>query len=404
MRAAKPEAEVQRLHRRRRPGRRHRRPVGRPAAELNGQPTVADQRRDPRTRPLHDPAARGFASDNYAGVHPEVLAAIAAANGGHQVSYGDDVYTAQLQELFRQPLRRRGARRSPSSTAPAPTSSSLQAMTDRWDAVICAESAHINVDECGAPEKIGGLKLLTVPTPDGKLTPELIDRAGVGLRRRAPRPAAGRLDHPEHRARHRATPPTRSRAICEHAHERGMRGAPGRRPDRQRRRDARTCRCAAFTTDVGVDVLSFGGTKNGLMFGEAIVVLNPDAGARRRRTCASRRCSWRRRCASSRCSSRRCSAGDLWLRNASARERDGRGGSRPRCATSPACAIPRPVQANAVFAVLPAGGHRAAAEAVPVLRLGRARPARCAGCTSFDTTEADVDAFAAAVAAEMGAA
>ena len=73
------------------------------------------------TETLHDPTTRGFASDNYSGVHPEVLEAIAAANGGHQISYGEDVYTARLQEVFAAALRRRRARRSRSSTAPAPT-------------------------------------------------------------------------------------------------------------------------------------------------------------------------------------------------------------------------------------------------------------------------------------------
>ena len=129
---------------------------------------------------LHDPQARGFASDNYAGVHPEVLEAIARANGGHQVSYGEDVYTEHLQELFRAHFgaqrrrlprvqrHRRQRRRTTGGHAPLA-------------GVVCAESAHINVDECGAPEKVGGLKLLTVPAPLGKLTPESIDPQARGF-------------------------------------------------------------------------------------------------------------------------------------------------------------------------------------------------------------------------------
>ena len=126
-------------------------------------------------RRRHDPDVRGFASDNYAGVHPEVLAALALANGGHQVSYGDDAYTENLQGIIRGHLGAT-AEAFPVFNGTGANVVALQAVTDRWGAVVCAESAHINVDECGAPERMGGLKLLTVPTPDGKLTPELIDR------------------------------------------------------------------------------------------------------------------------------------------------------------------------------------------------------------------------------------
>ena len=169
----------------------------------------------------HDPDVRGFASDNYAGVHPEVLAALALANGGHQVAYGDDVYTENLQRIIRDHFgrdsggisgiqRHRRERRRASGDY------------RRWGAVVCAESAHINVDEGGAPERMGGLKLLTVPTPDGKLTPELIDRQAWGW-------------DDEHRAMPQVVSITQSTelgtlytpdeigAICEHARARGLR-------------------------------------------------------------------------------------------------------------------------------------------------------------------------------------
>ena len=137
-------------------------------------------------------------------------------------------------------------------------------MPERWGAVICAETAHINIDECGAPEKVGGLKLLTVADAGRQAHPRADRPAGVGLGRRAPRAAAGRLDHADHRARAPSTRPTRSRAICDHAHEHGM---------KVHMDGARIANAAAtlglplraFTTDAGVDVLSFGGTKNGLL-------------------------------------------------------------------------------------------------------------------------------------------
>ena len=223
---------------------------------------------------LHDPAVRGFASDNYAGVHPEILAALAAANGGHQVSYGEDDYTARLQQLMEEHFGE-GSSASRSSTAPAPTCSSLQSLLPRWGAVICAETAHINMDENGAPERIGGLKLLQVPTPDGKLTPELIDRQAWGW-------------GDEHRAQPLVVSITQTtelgtcytpdeiRAIAEHVHAKGMK----LHLDGARMANAAAhldVPLRAFTRDAGVDILSFGGTKNGLLFGEVVVVLNPAA-------------------------------------------------------------------------------------------------------------------------------
>ena len=128
---------------------------------------------------LHDAAKRGFASDNYSGIHPEVLAAIAAANGGHQGAYGGDAYTARLQEVMAHHLGE-GVEAFPMFNGTGANVVGLQSMLPRWGAVVTAATAHINVDEGGAPEKVGGLKLLTVPTDDGKLTPELIDREAWG--------------------------------------------------------------------------------------------------------------------------------------------------------------------------------------------------------------------------------
>ena len=222
----------------------------------------------------HDPDIRSFASDNYAGVHPEVLAALALANGGHQVAYGDDVYTENLQNIIRGHFGE-DAQAFPVFNGTGANVVALQAITDRWGAVVCAESAHINVDEGGAPERMGGLKLLTVPTPDGKLTPDLIDRQAWGW-------------SDEHRAMPQVVSITQStelgtlytpeeiRAICDQAHSRGMRV----HVDGSRIANAAASLdmpMSAFTSDVGVDILSLGGTKNGALLGEAVVVLDPGA-------------------------------------------------------------------------------------------------------------------------------
>ena len=169
---------------------------------------------------LHDENYRGFASDNYAGAHPEVMAALAEANGGHQVAYGDDGYTARLQEVMASHFGEQ-AQAFPVFNGTGANVLSLQSLLPRWGAVVCASTAHINVDENGAPERVGGIKLLPVPTSDGKLTPELIDKEAWGW-------------GDEHRAQPLAVSITQStelgtlysvdeiRAIAEHAHGHGM--------------------------------------------------------------------------------------------------------------------------------------------------------------------------------------
>ncbi|HEY5518909.1 MAG TPA: low specificity L-threonine aldolase, partial [Cellulomonas sp.] len=222
---------------------------------------------------LHDPHTRHFASDNYAGVHPEVLAALAEANGGHEKAYGYDAYTARLQEVLSGHFGA-DARAYPVLNGTGANVLSLQALLPRWGAVVCAETAHINTDENGAPERVGGLKLLTVPTPDGKLTPELVDRQawGWGDEHRA-QPGVVSITQTTELGTAYSVPEIR--ALADHAHGLGM---------TLHLDGARIANAAAYldaplralTTDAGVDVLSLGGTKNGVMFGEAVVVLRPD--------------------------------------------------------------------------------------------------------------------------------
>src|SRR3954470_20550808 len=117
--------------------------------------------------------SRGFASDNYAGALPEVLDAIAAASSGHAPSYGNDDCTPRAEQRFRDAFGD-DARAYLVFNGTGANVVGLRALTSPWDAVICAETAHLNVDEGGAPERVGGLKLLPVATPDGKLTPDLV--------------------------------------------------------------------------------------------------------------------------------------------------------------------------------------------------------------------------------------
>ncbi len=343
----------------------------------------------------HDPTERGFASDNYAGVHPEVLAALAVANEGHQVAYGEDAYTEHVQEIFRGHFGDR-AQAFPVFNGTGANVIAMQALTDRWGAVICTETAHIHTDECGAPEKVAGLKLLTVPTPDGKLTADLVDRQAWGF-------------GDEHRARPQVVSVTQSTelgtcysvdelaAVVSHAHDLGM----VVHLDGARLANAAATLdlpLRAFTTEIGVDVLSFGGTKNGLMFGEAVVVLNPDAvGNITYLRKLSMQLASKMRFVSVQLEA--LLAGDLWLRNAlHANAMAGRLEHAVR--TVPGVEIVRPVQANAVFAVLPAEVTTRLQKRFRFYTWNE-HTGEVRWMTAFDTTEADVDAFTAALAEEM---
>src|SRR3954449_4276941 len=217
----------------------------------------------------------GFASDNYAGALPEVLDAIAAASSGHAPAYGNDDWTARVEARFRDEFGP-DARAFLVFNGTGANVVGLRALTNPWDAVVCAETAHLNVDEGGAPERIGGLKLLTVATPDGKLTPELVA------------PKLVRFGD-EHAVQPRVISITQSselgtvysvdeiRRLGDLAHDQGML----LHVDGSRLANAAAALdvpLRALTTDVGVDALSFGGTKNGLVIGEAVVLLRPDLG------------------------------------------------------------------------------------------------------------------------------
>ncbi|MFD9941598.1 threonine aldolase family protein [Nonomuraea sp. NPDC059023] len=347
--------------------------------------------------PRHDPELKAFASDNYAGVHPEILEAIARANGGHQISYGEDVYTEALQGVFQRHFGEQ-AQTYPVFNGTAANVVSLRAMLDTWQAVVCADTAHIHTDEGGAPEVAGGIKLFTVPTPDGKLTPELIDTQawGFGDVHRA-QPGVVSISNTTELGT--VYTPAEITAICEHAHERGLKV----HLDGSRLTNAAAALdvpLRALTTDAGVDVLSFGGTKIGLLYGEAVVVLDPGAA----RGVDYIRKTYMQLSSKMRFVSAQFEAllgGDLWLRNARRANAMGR-----RLAEAvrdiPGVEVPRPVEANAVFAILP---PEVTERLQKRFRFYTWNPAigEVRWMCSFDTTEADVDAFAAAVREEMSA-
>jgi threonine aldolase len=215
---------------------------------------------------------KGFASDNNAGIHPDILNEIITANIGHVTGYGSDIYTERAREVFQEQLGS-AAEIFFVFTGTAANVLSLTSIMRSWNSVITASTAHLEQDECGAPEKFTGAKVLTVDTSDGKITPKLIEKHMHGF------------DF-EHHSQPKVISITQTtemgtvytvkeiKEIADFAHSNKM---------LLHMDGARLANAAvflglpfkAFTTDAGVDVLSFGGTKNGMMFGEAICFLSP---------------------------------------------------------------------------------------------------------------------------------
>ncbi len=224
---------------------------------------------------MTDPDAtlwRGFASDNYAGVHPEVLAAMTAANAGHQTSYGDDDVTARLREVIRGHFGPT-AEVFPVFNGTGANVVALQATARRWESIICPSTAHVNMDEGGAPEVMAGLKLWTIPTPDGKLTTDLIDTEawGFGVVHRSQPGVVSVTQSTEYGT---AYTPAELSTLADHVHRLGMRfHVDGARLANA----AASLGCTLAEAAVGADVISLGATKNGGMMSEAVVVLDPAA-------------------------------------------------------------------------------------------------------------------------------
>jgi threonine aldolase len=350
---------------------------------------------------LHDTGYRGFASDNYAGVHAEVLDALAAANGGHQVAYGEDVYTQRLQRFVRDEFGE-AAEVFPVFNGTGANVVALTAVLPRWGAVVASATAHIHTDEAGAPERVSGLKLLPVPTPDGKLTPELIatEAWGWGDEHRAQPLAVSITQTTELGTLYT---PEEVRSIADFAHERGM----ALHVD-----GARIWNAAAaldvpfreFTSEAGVDVLSFGGTKNGLLGAEAIVVIDP---ARVEGLLYLRKLSMQLASKMRFISAQLLALVDDGLGLRSAAHANAMA-ARLRGALDEGIAsgqirdlsFSQQTQANAVFAVLPNDAADRIRERVRFYDWDRAA-GQVRWMCAWDTTEADVDGFVTAIREEL---
>jgi len=218
---------------------------------------------------------RSFASDNNAGVHPEVLDAIARANQGHVVAYGDDPYTRSALAKFEEHF---GAGIDVFFTFNGTGANvlGLQALNRPYHAVLCSDYAHIYSDECGAPEKHTGCKLIPLPHQEGKVTLDAVRHAyhGIGDQHHVQVRVISITQSTEMGTVYQ---PEEIQTLARFAHEHEMfLHVDGARIANAAASLGQTLRQA--TRDLGVDVLSFGGTKNGIMGGEAVVFFNQAAG------------------------------------------------------------------------------------------------------------------------------
>lgn len=293
-----------------------------------------------------------FGSDNHAGAHPEVLAAMIEANEGHVPAYGADDWTKRATDLLRRELGDH-VQAYLAFNGTGANVMGLQALLRPWEHVICTSTSHINVDETGAPERMLGSKLFDLPTPDGKLTPAIAEAGRFG-------------EHDVHHTQARVVlisqstelgtiyTPDEVRALADWAHERDLYlYMDGARISNATAALGVSLR--AITTDVGVDVLSFGGTKNGAMNAEAVCLLNPDLAQQ------AKDLPFIRKSMTQLMSKMRFSAAQfvallddgLWRRNA---EHANAMARRLEAAVAdiPGVRITQPVQANGVFAEIPA--------------------------------------------------
>ena len=330
---------------------------------------------------------RGFASDNNAGVHPAILQAMASVNKGHVIAYGDDPQTIKtirrMKEIF-------GAESEIFFVfiGTAANVLGLSSSTQSHHAVNCPETAHIHVDECGAPEKFTGCKLLTVSTPDGKMTVDMVKKHmhGIGF---------------EHHVQPRVLSITQAtelgtiysleeiREITTYAHDHHMIV----HMDGARISNAAVALDTGFyemTGGAGVDVLSFGGTKNGMMYGEAVVFFDPDL---------AHHFKYRRKQGMQLASKMRYIsaqfdaylADDLWKRNALHANRMARK-LYDAVRHTPGLKVTQKVESNAVFATIPA-------KIIPRLQedyffyVWDEDRSEVRWMCSFDTTEEDIEGF-----------
>lgn len=335
---------------------------------------------------------QSFASDNYAGAHPEVLAALEAANQGHARAYGADPWTERAEEVLRGHFGAQ-ARSYLVFNGSAANVLCLRIACRPWEAAVCAAGAHINVDEGGAPEGIAGVKLLAVPTTDGKLTPDHV-RAQLGRLgdEHAVQPSLVTITQSTELGTRYSSQEVAALAELAHAHGLRLHVDGSRLANAAAGLDAGL---GELTTDLGVDLVSLGGTKNGMVLGEAVIVLDP---------ALAEPVPYLRKQTLQLASKGRFLAaqfiamyeGDLWRRSA-AHANAMAARLAARLQEVPAITITQQVQANGVFAIVPVAAAEAVRPTWPFYTWDEATGEVRLMC-AWDTSPEDVDAFAAALA------
>src|SRR5690554_2662162 len=292
---------------------------------------------------------RSFGSDNNSGVHPCIMEALTAANSDHAIAYGDDLWTAEAAAVVRELLGEEAIEPFFLFNGTGANVVALQACTLPFHSILCAATAHIAVDECGAPVKLTGASLKEIETPDGKLTPDLVrpHLHGFGFEHHS-QPKVIAISQTTELGT--AYTPDELKALAHLAHQHDMYlFVDGTRV-------ANACAhwgvtLKEITVDCGVDIFTLGGTKNGLMFGEILVSLRPEL---------SENLKYYRKQSTQLSSKMRYIAAQfipylkegIWLDNA----RKSNAAAQQLFSLMnklPGVSIARPVQSNAVFFVLP---------------------------------------------------
>ncbi len=339
---------------------------------------------------------RGFGSDNHSGISPEVIEAIAKANSEHALAYGDDEYTKRLEEIFKETFGEQ-ARVYLVFNGTGANVLCIDAMCRSHEAVVCAETAHINVDECGAPQRVVGCRLLTVDTPDGKLTPELVKSRlhGFGFEHHS-QPKAISISQPTELGTLYTLDEIKALADLAHSYNMYLHVDGARLANAA---VALGCTFMEMTTDLGVDALSFGGTKNGLLMGESCVLLNPTLDVDMK---------YRRKQMTQLCSKMRFMAAQficylesgIWRRNAEHSNRMAQLLHSQLLTLNSQLKVMYPVQVNSVFVQLPTEVWHRLQERYFFYDWDEANDVVRWMC-SFDTTEEDIHAFVYALKEEL---
>ena len=332
---------------------------------------------------------RGFASDNFSGVLPEVMEAIQKVNHGHSMAYGGDQYTASATEKFKQ-LFGEDIDVYFVFNGTGANVIGLSTLTQSWNSVICPSTAHIQVDECGAPDKFTGCKFIPIEVTDGKLTPELIKTQlhGFGFEHHSQPKVISITQCTELGT---VYTPEEVKAICDLAHEHDMYvhmdGARLANAVASLDVDVRE-----ITNKAGIDVLSFGGTKNGMMLGEAVIFFNPELSKNTKyvRKQSMQLCSKMKYIA---CQFEALLTDDLWLKTARhANKMAGLLESEVR--SIEAIKITQEVQTNGIWAIIPKDKIEKLQEEY-FFWVWDEHAGEVRWLCSFDTTEKDIKGFVA---------